>query len=130
MLLGNAMNNNIVGLTHYTESMIEKSDLYYFLLTNGKSRRIALRPFIADAVSKGLNPLIAGTSVMGLISLPGMMTGQLLGGSSPATAIRYQIMIVVAIFIGCTINLVLSLLFTNLFAFDKYGRFRKDVVAR
>ena len=63
-------------------------------------------------------------SVMGLISLPGMMTGQILGGASPATAIKYQIMIMIAIFVGCVLSLTLSLWYANVKIFDKYGNVR------
>lgn len=128
MILGNSMNHNIVGMTTYFNGLTTKSELYYFLLVNGEHPKFALRPYIADAIIKGLNPLIATMSVIGLISLPGMMTGQILGGSSPATAIKYQIMIMIAIFVGCTINIVLSIIFSNYFVFDKYGRFKTQVL--
>ena len=130
MVLGNSMNHNIVGLTAYFSGLTTKSELYYFLLTNSDSRKLSLRPYISDAFKKGLNPMIANMSVVGLISLPGMMTGQILGGSSPATAIKYQIMIMIAIFTGCSINLMLSILFSNLFVFDEYGNFRKKVIRK
>ena len=113
MVLGNSLNHNIVGLTAWFEGMTKKKELYYFLLTNGGNERNAMRPFIQDALRKGLNPLIATMSVMGLISLPGMMTGQILGGASPAVAIKYQIMIMLAIFTGCTLTLLLSILFVR-----------------
>lgn len=121
MILGNALNHNIVGLRTYTKDLNEKTGLYRFLLTNTGHVHLALRPFIAEAVKQALNPLIATMSVMGLISLPGMMTGQLLGGSSPAIAIKYQIMIMVAIFAGCSLNLLLSILLSNRFIFDAYS---------
>ncbi len=113
MVLGNSLNHNIVGLTAWFEGMTKKKELYYFLLTNGGNERNAMRPFIQDALRKGLNPMIATMSVMGLISLPGMMTGQILGGASPAVAIKYQIMIMLAIFTGCTLTLILSILFVR-----------------
>ena len=113
MVLGNSLNHNIVGLTAWFEGLTKKKELYYFLLTNGGNERNAMRPFIQDALRKGLNPLIATMSVMGLISLPGMMTGQILGGASPAVAIKYQIMIMLAIFTGCTLTLLLSILFVR-----------------
>lgn len=113
MVLGNSLNHNIVGLTAWFEGMTKRKELYYFLLTNGGSERNAMRPFIQDALRKGLNPMIATMSVMGLISLPGMMTGQILGGASPAVAIKYQIMIMLAIFTGCTLTLILSILFVK-----------------
>ena len=127
MILGNALNHNIVGLTTYFKGLGEKSELYFFLLSNTGSKKLALRPFINDAVKQGLNPMIATMSVIGLISLPGMMTGQILGGSSPVTAIKYQIMIMIAIFVGCTINLFLSILFSNRFIFDTYSNLKKGI---
>ncbi len=121
MILGNSLNHNIVGMSTYLDAFRNKKELYYFILTNSGSRKLALEPFIREAIIKALNPLIAGMSVMGLISLPGMMTGQILGGSSPATAIKYQIMIMIAIFTGCFFSLILSLVFANKRLFDKFG---------
>lgn len=122
MILGNSMKHNIVGLNTYFSGIREKTDLYYFLLINTGKDQKALKPFIAEAIRSGMDPLIAVMAVIGLISLPGMMTGQILGGSSPEVAIKYQILIMIAIFVGCTLNLVLSILISNRFIFDKYGR--------
>lgn len=130
MILGNAMNHNIVGLNAYFEGLTTNQNLYYFLLINGKSKKQAVNPFIVQALKKALNPMIANTSVMGLISLPGMMTGQILGGNSPATAIRYQIMIMLAIFTGCSINLMLSIILGNKTAFDRMDRVSTDVIVK
>jgi putative ABC transport system permease protein len=115
-------------LTAYFEGISKKSGLYYFLLANTGNAKLALRPYISEAIRQGLNPLIATMSVIGLISLPGMMTGQILGGSTPVTAIKYQIMIMLAIFGGCTINLLSSIVLSNLFVFDKFGTFREEVL--
>lgn len=128
MILGNAMNHNIVGLNAYFEGLSNNQNLYYFLLINGKNKKTAINPFIVQAIRKALNPMIANMSVMGLISLPGMMTGQILGGNSPATAIRYQIMIMLAIFTGCSINLMLSIILSNRAAFDKMDRISTSVL--
>lgn len=121
MILGNSLNHNIVGLSTYFDGLKQKKELYYFVLTNSGSQKLAVRPFIQEALVKGINPLLAGMSVMGLISLPGMMTGQILGGASPTTAIKYQIMIMIAIFVGCVLSLTLSLWYANVKIFDKYG---------
>ncbi len=128
MILGNAINHNIIGLNTYFRDFQSKSELYYFLLTNTGSSKIALRPFIGNAIKQAMNPMIATLTVIGLISLPGMMTGQILGGSSPSTAIHYQIMIMIAIFVGCSINIFLSIILSNKFIFDKYGVFRENLM--
>lgn len=127
MVLGNAMNHNIVGLSTYFKGLEEKTELYQFLLSNTGNPKLALRPFISEAIMRALNPMIANMSVMGLISLPGMMTGQILGGSPPSTAIKYQIMIMIAIFVGCTINLFLSIMLSNKFLFDSYSNLNANL---
>ena len=71
MVLGNAMSHNIVGLTAYVEGLTRQQALYSFLLVNGQVPQLALRPFIVQALRKALNTMLATTSVMGLISLPG-----------------------------------------------------------
>jgi len=127
MVLGNALNHNIVGISNYFNRLNKEQDLYYFLLVNGNSKKNSLEPFIRSAIKSGLNPLIATMSVIGLISLPGMMTGQILGGSSPVVAIKYQILIMLAIFVGCSINLMLSILLANRFAFDSFSRIKSNL---
>ncbi len=124
MVLGNSINHNIVGLTTYFDGLSKRKELYYFILTNSGSRKEAIRPYIQEAIVKGLNPLLANMSVIGLISLPGMMTGQILGGAPPVTAIKYQVMIMIAIFVGCTLILILSILYSNLLVFDSYGNIK------
>ncbi len=124
MILGNSMNHNIVGLTAYFDGLSKSKELYYFILTNSGSRKQAVRPYIQEAIRKGLNPMLANMSVVGLISLPGMMTGQILGGATPVTAIKYQIMIMVAILAGCTLILILSILYSNFLVFDSYGNIK------
>jgi len=58
----------------------------------------------------------------GLVTLPGMMTGQILGGASPLVAIKYQLMIMIAIFVMMTISLTLSIHLTLKATFTKEGR--------
>ncbi len=128
MILGNAMSYNIMSLNTYFDGLIKDENLYYFLLVNTADQKSALRPFVRSAMSKALNPLIASMMVMGIISLPGMMTGQILGGSLPTTAIKYQILIAVAVFSAGTMNLALSIIFSNKFVFDSYGRLNRQII--
>lgn len=127
MVLGNALNHNIVGISSYFDRLKKEQDLYYFLMVNCNSKKKSLAPFVRHAIQSGLNPLIATMSVIGLISLPGMMTGQILGGSSPVVAIKYQILIMLAIFVGCSLNLILSIYLSNRFIFDPFGKIKPDL---
>ncbi|NCB44022.1 MAG: ABC transporter permease, partial [Clostridia bacterium] len=75
----------------------------------GANRSEALRPFMQTALRAGVKPQIATMATLGIVSLPGMMTGQMLGGSTPMTAIQYQIAIMVGIFAVDMISTVLLL---------------------
>jgi putative ABC transport system permease protein len=59
-----------------------------------------------------------------------MMTGQMLSGSSPLIAIKYQIMIMLAIFSGTTLCVYLGILFSQKFVFDKQNNFNKSALKK
>ncbi len=126
MLLGNSLNSTIIGISHYYESIRKEKRRYMYLLSLGATLNEALLPFFRDAMLAALKPFMAGMATMGLVSLPGMMTGQILGGASPETAIKYQIAIVIAIFTAITISVALSIYFTSRRAFNDYGVLRDD----
>jgi len=127
MLLGNSLKNVIIALDSYYRKIDDETTSYRWQLANGALQKEALLPFIALALKRAFNPLIATTAIMGLISLPGMMTGQILGGSDPMVAVKYQIMILVVIFASTSLNVWLTILFTNKLAFDKWGNLKKEI---
>lgn len=117
MVLGNCLRSNVIGINAFYYSLKEQKERYQFYLSCGADRSEALRSFIGDALQKSANPTLASMATIGLVSLPGMMTGQILSGSSPLIAIKYQIMIMVAIFSGTVLSVYLGILFTNAFVF-------------
>ncbi len=127
MLLGNSLKNVIIALDAYYKRIDEENTSYKWQLADGATQPEALQPFISYALKKAFNPLIATTAVIGLISLPGMMTGQILGGSDPMIAVKYQIMILIVIFASTSLNVWLNIMFTNKIAFDKWGNLRKEI---
>lgn len=129
MLIGNAMNNNIIAFNTYFNKLQREQLQYRFALANGATKHEALKNFIAEALRRSLNPTIATASVMGLISLPGMMTGQILGGSNPSVAIKYQIMVMISILVCSILTVVLSIIIANKYIFDKMG-LPKDHILR
>ncbi len=112
MLLGNTLNGDIIGLKAFYSSIQENKDIFNYDLTLGATRIEALKPYLTDAMTKSLQPTLANMATMGIVSLPGMVTGQILGGSIPMRAIMYQIAIMIAIYIVRYFNLLLVLLFT------------------
>lgn len=65
----------------------------------------------AIAFNASLIPVVNSLFAVGLVSLPGMMTGQILSGVSPLVAVRYQIMVMCMIFAASGISSALFLLF-------------------
>lgn len=127
MLLGNSLKHVIMSLDAYYKRIDDEQNLYRWYLANGANHKEALMPFMRDALKRAFNPMIANTATMGLISLPGMMTGQILGGSDPNTAIKYQIMLMVSVFTTAILNVVLTITLSNRMAFDNYYNLKKDV---
>jgi putative ABC transport system permease protein len=128
MLLGNCLQSNIIGLNAYYSRLRQEQQLYRYALANGATRQEALYPFMRDALVKAFNPAIASMAVMGLVSLPGMMTGQILGGSQPSVAIKYQIMIMIIILVCSLLSLILTIFLANRYAFDAFDNFRLPAV--
>lgn len=128
MLLGNCMRGNIIALNSYYTGLADKRIVYRFYLANGAGRGEALAPFMKKALQDSFNPTIASMAVIGLISLPGMMTGQILGGSSPAVAIKYQIMLMITIFVSSMITVLATILTANKFIFDRFDNLKSGAV--
>lgn len=117
MVLGNCLRSNVIGINAFYYKLDDNKERYQFYLACGATRSEALEPFISLALQKAANPTLASMATIGLVSLPGMMTGQILAGNSPLIAIKYQIMIMIAIFSGTILSVFLGLFFTNHFVF-------------
>lgn len=130
MLLGNSLRANIIALERFLSGLRDRYEEYLSALSLGASRFEALLPTIRDALGAALSPTIATIATIGLVSLPGMMTGQILGGSSPMTAITYQIAIMVAILASTAITSFLNLLLTIRTAFDPYDVPRQELLQK
>ena len=74
------------------------------------ARGSSLREARAAALQTALLPITNNFLAVGLVSLPGMMTGQILAGVSPLIAVRYQIMVMAALFGSTGISAALFLL--------------------
>ncbi len=93
MVLGNTMTGVALALERLTDSLArERADIEAHLLM-GAPMRVAVAPVVRRAIRAGLMPLINNMSAMGLVFLPGMMTGQILAGNDPEQAVRYQMLI-------------------------------------
>ncbi|KMQ50866.1 ABC transporter permease [Chitinispirillum alkaliphilum] len=126
MILGNCLRGNIVGLERYTSQIRDREEEYINFLFMGATPFEASRPIFSTSVQSALAPTVSTMATMGLVSLPGMMTGQILGGASPGTAIRYQIGVMIAIFASTTLGVFINLFLCSRHLFDNFG-FVKEV---
>lgn len=93
MIVGNSMNGAALAAERLeAEMQRERRTLEAYLALGATPARAAAEP-VRRALVASLIPSINGLTVVGLVQLPGMMTGQILGGVPPTTAVRYQIVV-------------------------------------
>ncbi len=93
MILGNTLNGISLGLDRLGEELSGGRAEVEGLLALGATRWEAARRPVRRAVRTGMIPIVNSMMVVGIVSLPGMMTGQLLAGVSPVQAVKYQVVI-------------------------------------
>ena len=93
MVLGNTMTGVALGLNTLTTTARRDKGGIEAQLALGASIWVAMRPTLREAMRSGMLPIINAMAATGLVSIPGMMTGQILAGAAPADAIRYQLLI-------------------------------------
>lgn len=125
ILMGNMLSSNVIALNTFYSNLMREQQLYYYLLGNGATRFEAIAPFVREAIIKAFSPAIANMAVMGLVALPGTMIGQILGGSSPNVAIKYQMMIIVITVTSSILSLMFTLWLSARKTFDPYGCIRQ-----
>jgi putative ABC transport system permease protein len=128
MILGNCLQGNVIALERFYSALRKNENEYATFLMLGATRWEAVRPYFRDAVKAAINPTIAGMATMGLVSLPGMMTGQILGGSEPWLAVKYQIAIMICIFTSVTIACIINLRLSLNTAFNAFDVLRDEVI--
>lgn len=109
MIIGNAMTGINIGIKTFMDSINKEKNKINALLNLGVEPKDILKPFANNALETALIPTLNSMLGMGIIFLPGMMTGQILSGTVPTTAIMYQIAIMIAICTSVCITVFLSL---------------------
>lgn len=91
ILLGSVMNGVSISLNAFNNALVRERASIEAQLALGASRYAALKPMQRSALRSGMIPIINQMSAAGIITLPGMMTGQILAGLAPLEAAKYQI---------------------------------------
>jgi putative ABC transport system permease protein len=112
MILGNSLTGISLCLDRFMDHLVVRSAEVELRIAFGANRREALAEPLKDAVRTGMIPIINSMAAAGIVSLPGMMTGQILAGSPPLQAVAYQIvvmfMIAAAVALGAMLVVILA----------------------
>jgi len=111
MILGNAMTSAALAGDRLQSDLRVRTDEIEAMLALGFSGPEAVQPMVRSAVRAAMIPTVSGMMTVGLVQLPGMMTGQILAGASPLVAIQYQIVVVFMLAVATSLA---SLLFVRL----------------
>jgi len=120
MILGNTLTAVSLGIERMTSELTSGRNTIEMILALGGSRWEAAQSAARQAVRAGMMPTLNQMTVVGIVSLPGMMTGQVLAGENPVDAVRYQIVIMFLIAAGSALGTVgaVMLTFRRLFSAD------------
>ncbi|MDI3269722.1 MAG: iron export ABC transporter permease subunit FetB [Bacillota bacterium] len=97
MVIGNAMVAAGLFYNRLLQAQREREDHVLTLLALGLPSAYAYRFLALDALKGAMIPTLDALKTVGLVQLPGMMTGMILAGASPLEAVTYQILIMYAI---------------------------------
>jgi putative ABC transport system permease protein len=93
IILGSVLNAGSLSLDSMLEGVSRERTAIEAQLALGTSYNEAVRPLIRASARRGLMPIINQMSAAGIITLPGIMTGQILAGMDPVEAVKYQILL-------------------------------------
>lgn len=126
MLLGNTMTGVALSLDRLTQALWERRAMVEARLMLGHPWREAVIEIRRDCMRAGMIPTLNAMAAAGIVSLPGMMTGQILAGTPPVEAVKYQILIMCLIMGATTAGTALAVQVACRRLFDARERLRLD----
>ena len=108
MILGNGLSATAVAVERLFTDMDMRTDEIETLVALGATPREAAHPSLRAAITAGLTPNLATMAAAGVVTIPGMMSGQLLAGMSPFVAAKYQILVLLMLNAGNAIAVTVA----------------------
>ena len=126
MLLGNTMNGIAIAMDRLTHTAWEQRQVIEARLMLGERWDKAISDYRRQAIRSGMIPIINAMAAAGVVSLPGMMTGQILAGALPMDAVKYQILIMFLIAAGTGLGTLAAVAIGSKHLFDERQRLCLD----
>lgn len=130
MMLGNALSGTSLVLDGMTSAAVRDRSAIEARLALGAGRYEAFDAILRRALTTGLMPILTAMAATGVVSLPGMMTGQILAGIDPVSAAKYQVMIMFLIAGATGVAVVAAGLGAVLLLTDERHRLRLDRLSK
>ena len=130
MILGNLLNGVSLGLESTLEGFVKDRACVESLLAHGATRQEASHDIVKRSVRTGTIPILNSMIAAGLISIPGMMTGQILSGQDPLSAAYYQMFILFSIAGAVALGTIGVVKLTTGLVFDERDRLRIDRITK
>lgn len=124
MLVGNSMTGVALGVTKLVDGMETQREMVEAALMLGATTRVAAKPIVDGAFDAAILPTVNSMVGMGIVFLPGMMTGQILSGISPVTAIQYQL----AVMLGIAGSVALTVIIFVLLGYKTFFNQRQQLI--
>jgi putative ABC transport system permease protein len=126
MIMSNTMSAIGLSMDRLTSALHDNQSIIEQRLALGESARQAILPYQRDCIRTGIMPVVNSMATAGIVSLPGMMTGQILAGAVPTEAVKYQIIIWFLIAGGVGFGMAAALKVIEWRLFDERQRLRLD----
>jgi putative ABC transport system permease protein len=126
MLLGNTMNGVALSMDRLTQMAWDQRNVIEARLMLGHSMQQAIEDIKKQVFRTGLIPIINAMAAAGIVSLPGMMTGQILAGAPPVEAVKYQILIMFLVAAGAGFGTIAAVHLGVHRLFDERQRLRLE----
>jgi putative ABC transport system permease protein len=110
MTIGNAMNAGVVGATRLAQVAADHRAEIEARVALGLPGQEAMRPFLRQILRTAIGPQIESTAALGIVFLPGAMTGLVLAGVAPLDAVRTQLALMYVILAGVAMTTMFTVL--------------------
>ncbi len=133
-LLGMILGNGLTGVSLCVDQLLttlrDKRSHIEMDLAMGATRWEAARDPLRNAVRRGMIPILNSMSVVGIVAIPGMMTGQILAGADPAQAAKYQIVVMFMIAAATSLCCIMMALLIYRRLFNSRHQLRAEHITR
>ncbi|MFJ7669591.1 ABC transporter permease [Lysinibacillus sp. NPDC097195] len=107
MLIGNSMVLSILFLNRFTAEITSHHNEIELILSLGGTPKQAIHRQLINAIKASMIPTIESQKTIGLVQLPGMMSGQIIGGADPIQAVQFQLLIIFALLTTATLSSIM-----------------------